>query len=80
MYSFVLKKNTHAEQNRIDEKYSLTGIADKIHTNHDGIRATEIMLRSSSRSPVIIVKIASEITSASLRVNKELALGSFPMR
>ena len=38
------------------------------------------MLRSSSRSPVITIKTASEITSASLRVNKELPLVSFLMR
>ena len=78
-------KKTQAEQNRNDEKYSLTGIAVKIHTNHDGVRATAIMLRSiaaisSSRSLVIAVKIASEITLAFLRMNKELALVSFPMR
>ena len=66
------------------EKYSQTGITVKMHTNHDGVRATAIMLRSiaassSSRSPVIALKKASEITSTALRVNKELALISFPM-
>ena len=29
-----------------DEKYNQTGLTVKIHTNHDGARATEIMLRS----------------------------------
>ena len=67
------------------EKYSQTGITVKMHTNHDGVRATVIMLRSiaassSSRSPVIARKKVSEITSTALRVNKELALISFPMR
>ena len=67
------------------EKYSQTGITVKMHTNHDGVRATAIMLRSiaassSSRSPVIAQKKVSEITSTALRVNKELALIPFPMR
>ena len=67
------------------EKYSQTGITVKMHTNHDGVRATAIMLRSiaassSSPSPVIAQKKVSEITSTALRVNKELALISFPMR
>ena len=44
------------EQNKNDEKYSLTGITVKIHTNDDGFRATAIMLKSiaassSRRSP-----------------------------
>ena len=38
-----VKKKT--EQNRNGEKYSQTGITFKIHTNHDGVRATAIMLR-----------------------------------
>ena len=58
------------------EKYSQTGITVKMHTNHDGVRAAS----SSSRSPVIALKKASEITSTALRVNKELALIHFPMR
>ena len=52
------------------DKYSQTV---KINTNHDGVKATAIMLRSiapgSLRSPVIAVKQASEITSAAHRVN-----------
>ena len=58
----------------------------KLAYRHDRVRATTIVLRSiaassSWRSPVIVVKPASEITSAVLRVNsKELALISFPMR
>ena len=72
------------KKNKNDEKYSQTGIIVKIHTNHDGVRATAIMLRSipaslSSQSLVTAVKIASEITSASLQVDKELPLISFPM-
>ena len=56
------------------DKYSQTGITVKINTNHDGVRATAIMLRSiapglSLRSPVIAMKQASEITSAAHRVN-----------
>ena len=63
------------EQNRNDEKYNQTGIIVKIHTNHDGVGANMIMLKSivvSSlwRSPVITVKQASEATSAALRVKK----------
>ena len=63
------------EQNRNYEKYNQTGITVKIHTNHDGVRANMIMLksiaaRSSWRSPVITVKQASETTSAALRVKK----------
>ena len=47
----------------------------KIHTNHDGVRATAIMLRSiaassSWRSLVIAVKQAKGTTSAALRVEK----------
>ena len=74
------------EQNRNDEKYNQTGITVKIHTNHDGVRATAIMLRSiaassSWRFPVIAVTQASQTTSATLRVKKlELPLISFPMR
>ena len=65
--------------------FSQTGITVKMHTNHDGVWATAIMLRSiaassSSRSPAIAQKKVSEITSTALRVNKELALISFPMR
>ena len=79
---FGVQKKT--EENKNDKKYSQTGIIVKIHTNHDGVRATAIMLRSipaslSSQSLVITVKIASEITSASLQVDKELPLISFPM-
>ena len=48
------------KQNRNDRKYSQTGITVKIHTNHDGIRTTAIMLRSNLASS----EIASE---ASLR-------------
>ena len=68
------------------KKYSQSGMTVKIHTNHDSVRATVIMLRSnaassSRRSPVMVVKQASEMTSAALRVNnQELALMSFPMR
>ena len=35
------------EQNRNDEKYNQTGLAVKIHTNHDGVRANVIMLSPS---------------------------------
>ena len=64
------------------DKYSQTGITVKINTNHDGVKATAIMLRSiapgSLRSPVIAVKQASEITSAAHRVNNwELTLTPF---
>ena len=58
------------EQNRNDdEKYSQTGIlvTVTIHTNHDSVRASVIMLSSnvsssSWQSPVIAVKQGSEIT------------------
>ena len=33
-------KQDKAGQNRNDEKYSQSGITVKIHTNHDGVRAT----------------------------------------
>lgn len=39
-----------AEQNRNDEKYSQTGITVEIHTNHDGVGATAILLRSYAAS------------------------------
>ena len=63
------------EQNRNYEKYNQTGIAVKIHTNHDGVRATAIMLRSiaassSWRSSVIAVEQASGTKSTTLRVKK----------
>ena len=38
----VKKKN----RTKNDEKYNQNGLTVKIHTNHDGARATEIMLRS----------------------------------
>ena len=67
----VKKKN----RTKNDEKYNQTGLTVKIHTNHDGVRATAIMLRSiaassSWRSSVIAVKQASGTTSAALRVKK----------
>ena len=34
------------EQNRNDEKYNQTGITVKIHSNHDGVWATMIKLKS----------------------------------
>ena len=34
------------KQNRNDEKYNQIGITVRIHTNHDGVRATAIMVRS----------------------------------
>ena len=58
----------------------------KANTNHDGVKATAIMLGSiaaisSGRSPVIAVEQAPEITSDALRgITEELALISFPMR
>ena len=63
------------EQNRNDEKYNQTGITVKIHSNHDGVCANMIMLKSiaarlSWQFPVIIVKQASETTSVALRVKK----------
>ena len=54
--------------------YNLQFTIFSIHTNHDGLRAIAIMLRSiaaslSWRSPIIAVKQASDITLAPLRVN-----------
>ena len=71
----VLCSKAKQKKNKNDEKYNQTGITVKIHTNHDGVRANMIMLRSiaarsSWRSPVIAVKQASETTSATLRVKK----------
>ena len=48
------------------KKYNQTGITVKIHTNHDGVWANMIMLksiaaRSSWRSPVIAVKQAQKL-------------------
>ena len=70
---FRVQKQNNTKQN--DEKYNLTGITVKIHINHDGIRATAIMLSSiaassSWRSSVIAVKQASGTTSGALRVEK----------
>ena len=45
----VKKKKT--EQNRNDEKHSQTGTTVKFHTNHEGARATAIMLRSIAARP-----------------------------
>ena len=64
----VLCSKKKTEKIKTDEKYSQTGITVQIHTNHDSVRMTAIMLRSittssSSQSLVITVKIASEITS-----------------
>ena len=55
---FEFKNKT--EQNRSDKKYSQCGRTVIIHTNHDGVRATAIKLRSNVASS----EIASE---ASLR-------------
>ena len=43
-------KQNKTEQNRNDEKYNQTGITVKIHTNHAGVRATAITLRSTAVS------------------------------
>ena len=51
---FEFKNKT--EQNRNDKKYSQSGITIIIHTNHDGVRATAIMLRFNMASS----EIASE--------------------
>ena len=72
------------EQNRNDEKYNQTGITVKMHSNHDGVCANTIMLKSiaarlSWRSPVIIVKQASVTTSAALRVKNKSFLW-YPFR
>ena len=69
LIQFLFKNKT--EKNRNDEKYRQNDIAIKIQNNHNGVRATAIMLRSitatsSWRSPVLVVKQASEITSAAL--------------
>ena len=63
----MIKNKT--EKNRNDGKYNQTGITVKIHTNHAGVRATAITLRSiavcsSWRSSVIAVKQASGTTTA----------------
>ena len=54
------------EQNRNDEIYNQTGITVKIHSNHDGVWANMIMLksiaaRSSWRSPVITASLRNYI-------------------
>ena len=61
LYKVLCSKQNRT--NRNDEKYSQTGTTVIIHTNHEGARATAIMLRSiaagpSWRSPVITVKKA----------------------
>ena len=72
------------EQNRNDEKYNQTDITVKIHTNHGGVWANMIMLksiatRSSRLSLVITIKLASETTSATFRV-KNKSLLWYPFR
>ena len=62
---FRVQKQNRKKRN--DEKYSQTGITVKIHTNHAGVRASAIKLRSiaanlSWRYPAIAVKQALEIT------------------
>ena len=66
MYGFVFKNQT--QQNRNDENYNQNGMTVKINTNHEGVRATAIMLRSiaassSWRTPVIAENEASEVIS-----------------
>ena len=46
----VLSVKNKTERNRNDEKYNQTGLTVKIQTNHDGVRATEIILRSIAAS------------------------------
>ena len=70
-------------QNWNNAKYSQSGITVKIHTNHDGVRATAIMLRSNAASSGIATEASftGEISSTASRVNnQELALMSLPMR
>ena len=45
MFPRSVNKANKTKHKRNDEKYSQTGITVKIHTNHDGVRATAIMLR-----------------------------------
>ena len=49
---FELKNKT--EQNRNDKKCSQSGITVITHTNHDGVRATAIMLRSNVANSEIV--------------------------
>ena len=44
IHNFVFKNKK--EQNRNDEEYSQTGVTVQIHTNHDSVRVTAIMLKS----------------------------------
>ena len=72
MYGFVFKNQT--QQNRNDENYNRNGMTVKINTNHEGVRATAIMLRSiaassSWRTPVIAENEASEVISGALPVS-----------
>ena len=57
-------KNT--EQNRSDEKYSQTGITFNIHTNHDGVRATQRSCCSPSRLAQLIMAISGHRSEANL--------------
>ena len=62
------------DQDRNDGNYNQTGIAVKIHTNRDNDRTITIMLRfitasSSWGSPVVALKQASQVASATFRVN-----------
>ena len=72
MYGFVFKNQT--QQNRNDENYNQNGMTVKINTDHEGVRATAIMLRSiaassSWRTPVIAENEASEVISGALPVS-----------
>ena len=55
------------EQNRNDEKYNQTGITVKIHTNHNGVKANMIMLKSiaacSSWRSLVITTVIPVIPS-----------------
>ena len=62
------------EQNRNDGKYNQTGITVKIHTNHNGVKANMIMLKSiaacsSWRSLVITTVIPVILSDLHVLVN-----------
>ena len=54
------------EQNRNDEKYNQTGIIVKIHTNHDGVWANMIMLKS------IAVHLSCRPSSEKIRARSDI--------
>ena len=67
---------THAEQNRNDGKYRLTGIAVKIRTNHEGVGLQANGLNSTCRT-ISVCELLQIVNSHGLTFLTALVLRPF---